>query len=106
LLCEPEPVSPNPSAEQNNDVWLLRRALDTLSDQDRELIRLQHFRQLTPMEISDRLAIPLASVKSRSHRANRNLAGLLGHLRAATPRRGEQTAAEINPSGPRKVPAP
>ena len=103
---EPEPVSPNPPAEQSYDVWLVRRALDTLSDQDRELIRLQHFRQLTPMEISDRLAIPLASVKSRSHRANRNLAGLLGRLRAATPRREEEGSRGNQPEQPRKVPTP
>ena len=91
-LTEPEPASPIPTAEQIYDVWLARRAIDMLSDQDRELIRLQHSLPLTPMEISDRLAIPLATVKSRSHRAHRRLADVLGQLRAATPRRRQLDA--------------
>jgi len=81
-LTEPGLSSPPPSAEQIYDVWQVRRALDTLSDQDREVIRLQHFRELTHTEIADHLAIPLGTVKSRSFRAHRRLAGLLGHLRA------------------------
>jgi RNA polymerase sigma factor (sigma-70 family) len=81
-LTEPGLSSPPPSAEQIYDVWQVRRALDTLPEQDRELIRLQHYRQLTHTEIADCLAIPLGTVKSRSHRAHRRLAGLLGHLRA------------------------
>jgi len=81
-LTEPGLSSPPPSAEQIYDVWQVRRALDTLSDQDRELIRLQHYRELTHTEIADHLAIPLGTVKSRSFRAHRRLAGLLGHLRA------------------------
>jgi len=78
----PEPAGPAPSAAQIQNVWLVRRALDALSDQDRELLRLQHSRQLTPAEISDRLAIPLASVTSLSRRAHIRMrlvsAGTLG----------------------------
>jgi RNA polymerase sigma factor (sigma-70 family) len=70
-----------PSAEQIYDVWQVRRALDALPDQDRQLIRLQHFREFTHNEIAHRLDIPLGTVKSRSFRAHRRLAGLLGHLR-------------------------
>jgi len=81
-LTEPEMSSPPPSAEQIYDVWQVRRALDTLPAQERELIRLQHFREFTHTEIADHLAIPLGTVKSRSFRAHRRLAGLLGHLRA------------------------
>jgi len=75
------PSSPPPSAEEIYDVWQVRGALDTLPDQDRELIRLQHYRHLTHTEIADRLGIPLSTVKSRSLRAHRRLADLLGHLR-------------------------
>lgn len=83
-LTEPGPAGPPPSAERIHDIWQVRRALDTLPDQDRELIRLQHLRQLTHTEIAERLAIPLRTVKSRSLRAHRRLADLLGH-RCAEP---------------------
>jgi RNA polymerase sigma factor (sigma-70 family) len=75
-------VTAPPSAEQIYDVWAVRQALETLPDQDRELIRLQHFDELTHAEIAGQLAIPVGTVKSRSYRAHRRLAGLLGHLRA------------------------
>jgi RNA polymerase sigma-70 factor (ECF subfamily) len=55
--------------------------LEELPDQDRELIRLQHYDELTHSEIARQLAVPLGTVKSRSFRAHRRLAGLLGHLR-------------------------
>ena len=71
-----------PSAEQIYDVLQVRQALSELSDHDRELIRLQHYDELTHTEIATRLDLPLGTVKSRSFRAHRRLAGLLGHLRA------------------------
>ena len=102
---EPGPVIPAHSTENTYDVWLVRRALDTLSDQDRELIRLRHDGQLTPKEISDRLAIPLASVKSRSYQAHRRFAGLLGQLRsgreAATPPVGSSPRQSLDREGAR-----
>jgi len=70
-----------PSADQIYDVLEVRQALQELPDHDRELIRLQHYDELTHTEIATRLAIPLGTVKSRSFRAHRRLAGLLGHLR-------------------------
>jgi RNA polymerase sigma factor (sigma-70 family) len=80
-LNDPGLASLPPSAEGIYDAWQVRRALDTLPDHDRELIRLQHYGQLTHVEIAERLAIPVGTVKSRSFRAHRRLAGLLGHLR-------------------------
>ncbi len=85
----------SPSVEQMSDVWEVRQALEKLPDQDRELIRLQHYAELTHSEIADELAIPLGTVKSRSFRAHRRLAGLLDHLRPSTPR--ETPAAGSNP---------
>lgn len=70
-----------PSIDQLNDVLEVRQALDELPDTDRELIRLQHYDELTHTEIADHLEIPLGTVKSRSFRAHRRLAGMLGHLR-------------------------
>ncbi|MFL6106046.1 MAG: RNA polymerase sigma factor [Marmoricola sp.] len=70
-----------PSVEQLNDVLEVRSALGELPDADRELIRLQHYDELTHHEIAEHLSIPIGTVKSRSFRAHRRLAGMLGHLR-------------------------
>ena len=70
-----------PSAEQIHDVVEVRRALEDLPAQDRDLIRMQHFDELSHAEIASELDIPLGTVKSRSFRAHRRLAGLLTHLR-------------------------
>jgi len=79
--ADPALISLPPSAEQIYDVWEVRRALDTLSAEDQELICLQHYREFTHTEIAQHLAIPIGTVKSRTFRAHRRLAGLLGYLR-------------------------
>ena len=43
---------------------------------------MQHFDELSHAEIARELEIPLGTVKSRTFRAHRRLAGLLAHLRA------------------------
>jgi RNA polymerase sigma-70 factor (ECF subfamily) len=75
-------VSPPPSLEQLYVGWEVRRAVLRLPDHDRQIIRLQHYAELTQAEIATQLGIPIGTVKSRSFRAHRRLAGLLGHLRA------------------------
>lgn len=80
--ADPSLVASPPSVEQIYDVWEVRQALETLPVQDRELIRLQHYSEFTHTEIAEQLSIPVGTVKSRSFRAHRRLAGLLGHLRA------------------------
>ena len=47
------------------------------------IVRLQHLDGMTHNEISEQLGIAVGTVKSRSHRAHRKLAALLGHLREA-----------------------
>jgi RNA polymerase sigma factor (sigma-70 family) len=79
---DPALVTMPPSDDQIYDLLEVRRALDKLPDHDRELIRLQHYDELTHVEIASRLDIPVGTVKSRSFRAHRRLAGMLGHLRA------------------------
>ncbi|MEP6559934.1 MAG: sigma-70 family RNA polymerase sigma factor [Nakamurella sp.] len=86
-VVDPALVTLPPSAEQISDVWEVRRALQQLTQDERELIRLQHYGQLTHTEIARQLSIPIGTVKSRSHRARRRLAGLLTHLRAHSPDR-------------------
>jgi RNA polymerase sigma factor (sigma-70 family) len=70
-----------PSVERAYDVWEVRRAIEQLAPEDAALIRLQHLEGLTQTQVADRLGLPLGTVKSRSFRAHRRLAGLLGHLR-------------------------
>jgi RNA polymerase sigma-70 factor (ECF subfamily) len=91
------PITVGPSVDQIHDLWEVRQALDHLPDQDRELIRLQHYDELTHTEIASQLAIPLGTVKSRSFRAHRRLAGLLGHLR---PDAGDPVDIERHPDTP------
>ena len=78
----PTLVTLPPSVDQINDVAEVRRALDELPSTDRDLIRMQHFDELSHAEIARELEIPLGTVKSRTFRAHRRLAGLLAHLRA------------------------
>jgi RNA polymerase sigma-70 factor (ECF subfamily) len=73
-----------PSVEQIHDVAEVRRALDALPTPDRELIRMQHFDELSHAEIAVELEIPVGTVKSRTFRAHRRLAEALGHLRTET----------------------
>lgn len=69
-----------PSMESIWEVFEVRAALDLLSDEERAVIRMSHFDGLTHVEISQRLDIPLGTVKSRSHRAHSRLVEILGHL--------------------------
>jgi RNA polymerase sigma-70 factor (ECF subfamily) len=77
-VADPALISPPPSPEQISDVWEVRQAMQHLPEMDRELIRLQHYGELTHTEIAQQLAVPLGTVKSRSYRAHRRLAELLG----------------------------
>jgi RNA polymerase sigma-70 factor (ECF subfamily) len=63
------------------DVWEVRRAVSELPDEQRQVIRLQHFEGLAHDEIAGRLGVPVGTVKSRSFRAHRRLALELAHLR-------------------------
>jgi RNA polymerase sigma-70 factor (ECF subfamily) len=74
-------VSPAPDMETVDAAWQVRRAIEALPPDEATVVRLQHLEGMTHTEISDRLGIAVGTVKSRSHRAHRRLAGLLGHLR-------------------------
>ena len=75
LIAEP------PDIERTFEAWELRRALDELPADERQLVELNHLEGLTHSEIAERLGIPVGTVKSRSFRAHRRLAARLGHLR-------------------------
>jgi RNA polymerase sigma-70 factor (ECF subfamily) len=71
LTTQPE------SAEALHGIWEVRRALDELPPDEQEVIRLQHFEELTHTEIAERLQVPAGTVKSRSFRAHKRLAARL-----------------------------
>ena len=89
-------VSHPPSLDQLYERWEVRRAVDSLPAEDREVVRLQHFAGMSHSEIAERLHIPLGTVKSRTFRAHRRLVNLLAHLR------GGDAAAGATTSGPER----
>lgn len=79
--AHPAVVTLPESAEAAYDAWEVRRALEDLPAEERDVVRLQHLDGLTQTEIAAKLNVPLGTVKSRSVRAYRRLASRLGHLR-------------------------
>ena len=71
-----------PEMDTLDAVWRVRQAIDGLPEDEAAIVRLQHLEGLTHTDIAEKLGIPIGTVKSRSHRAHRTLAGLLGHLRS------------------------
>jgi len=77
----PALISPAISVEDVYERREVRRAVSLLPDDEREIVRAQHFDGLTHAQIATRLGISVGTVKSRSFRAHRRLAVELGHLR-------------------------
>src|SRR5262245_32779990 len=71
-----------PSLERSWIVWEVRRAIEELPADAREVIRLLHLEGLTVEQVAAELSLPIGTVKSRSFRAHRKLVAVLGHLRA------------------------
>ena len=69
-----------PSFESLWEVWEVRSALDDLPVHERDVIEATFYRQLTHAEAAEDLGIPVGTVKSRSNRAFKRLAGMLEHL--------------------------
>jgi len=56
----------------------VRSALERLSAEQREVLTLAYFGDLTQVEIAERLGVPLGTVKARAFRGLRRLADILG----------------------------
>jgi RNA polymerase sigma factor (sigma-70 family) len=67
--------------EQWYEAWQVRRAVDDLPPDEREVVRLQHLEGFTQAEVAEKLGVPQGTVKSRSHRAHQRLAVTLRKLR-------------------------
>lgn len=57
---------------------LVREALGSLSEEQREIVRLSFFAGLSHGEIAEQLGVPLGTVKSRTRLAFNKLRGVLG----------------------------
>ncbi len=68
------------SFERTWERYEVRRALEQLSPEEGEVIRLSHLMGVPHSEIAQRLGLPIGTVKSRSNRALKRLAVALGHL--------------------------
>lgn len=58
----------------------VRRAVDALPPDEREVVRRSHLLGETHHQIASDLGVPVGTVKSRSGRAHKRLAAALGHL--------------------------
>lgn len=92
--AEQDAVVESPNIDQAWTAWVVQEALGSLGQEEREIVRLSFFEDLTHVQISQRLGLPLGTVKSRSHRAQRRLAELLSHLREDAGLRPEPDTGE------------
>lgn len=76
-LEDPDSVWHDDSGLSNVDVELIRSAVEALPEDDRVIIRLRYFDDLSYNDISAMLGISLTLTKVRLFRARRKLAGLL-----------------------------
>ncbi|MCA9564150.1 MAG: RNA polymerase sigma factor, partial [Myxococcales bacterium] len=76
-LEKPAVESPQHEVEAAERVVALRRAIEKLPDDQREIIELRHFQDASYEEIADVLEIPTGTVMSRLYRARLALKNLL-----------------------------
>jgi RNA polymerase sigma-70 factor (ECF subfamily) len=74
-----EPLAEDPlaaAADPEDALWV-RRALETLDPEHRDIVMLREYEQLSYQEIADVLRIPLNTVRSRLFRARMDLRSAL-----------------------------
>ncbi len=76
---EPVALSEDPSdaAERRDEEVKVRRALEKLTELEREVVLLHFFNAMTLQETATALSAPLGTIKSRLHAALTRLSGLL-----------------------------
>ena len=80
-------ISPHAALERQDQVGLLKEALQGLSPSLRTAVLLRDIRELTYQEIATHLDLPEGTVKSRINRGRAELVRQLERLRAAQARR-------------------
>ena len=66
--------------EQTWERYEVRRAIDALPPDEREVVRRSHLMGESHQQIADAMQVPIGTVKSRSSRAHGRLAAALSHL--------------------------
>src|SRR3954469_8659280 len=74
---ESEPIDPN-TGDPDVAIWV-RHALASLDDDDREILMLREYEQLSYQEIADIRQAPLNTIRSQLFRARAALKGALDH---------------------------
>lgn len=92
------PSGPHCDPEQHDDE--LDAALETLSDTDRDVLRLWAWEQLEPREIGVALGISANAASIRLHRATERLRGRLGAPRKTHPRAGHVVPRQESETSP------
>ena len=94
------PVLPTDSAQEEQEIELLKRALTMLPEEKREILLLCRFQELKYEEIAELLGCELNTVKSRVHRALQDLRKAFHQLtRGTLPKHTQPAAAENVPRG-------
>ena len=73
FFVAPSRLMPSKTSEQNERLFLVRQAVNSLPVDLREVIVMKEFQELTFQEISDSLELPLSTVKSRLYTALKQL---------------------------------
>jgi len=77
---QPADLTAIPSHDSDERLWV-RQALDRLDANDREILMLREYEQLSYGEIAQLLRLPLNTVRSRLFRARMELKGILAPAR-------------------------
>lgn len=73
IFTAPLHLLPSNTSERNERLYLVRQAVGSLPADLREVIVMKEFEEMTFQEISDVLALPLSTVKSRVYTALKQL---------------------------------
>lgn len=73
-LIDASALGPDALLEQAEQRGLLRRFIDELPEEKREILRMIHDAEMDIREIAERLGIPEGTVKSRLHHARKQIA--------------------------------
>lgn len=83
--------------ERTWETYEIRRAIDRLPPDEREVVRRSHLLGFTHEQIAEQLDVPVGTVKSRSGRAHKRLAAALAHLAANRPPDADVVRGEPRP---------
>lgn len=83
------------SMESTWERFEVRRAIDALPVDEREVVRRSHLLGHTHEEIAQQMSVPIGTVKSRSSRAHKRLAVALAHLQTEQPAANQTTTPTV-----------